>query len=73
AMGHPIIGDPVYGRRRTASTVPALRKILKQARRQMLHAAHLRFTHPTTGAALEFDASLPEDMSAVLTSLRTIP
>lgn len=57
-IGHPVIGDQVYGgrreRRRVASNEP-------RADRQMLHAWHLAFRHPTTDAWVEFTAPLPED------------
>ncbi len=61
-IGHPILGDTVYGRaRRTLEPPP---------RRQMLHAARLAFQHPGTGADLEFDAPLPADFRALLDRLR---
>ena len=57
-IGHPVIGDQVYGgrreRRRAASDEP-------RADRQMLHAWRLAFRHPTTGGWVEFTAPLPED------------
>ena len=57
-IGHPVIGDRVYGgrreQRRAASDEP-------RADRQMLHAWRLAFHHPTTGAWVEFSAPLPED------------
>ena len=62
-LGHPVVGDPVYGRRcRLPSTVtPA---------RQMLHAYRLAFRHPATGRQLEFETALPEDFAGVLAQLR---
>jgi len=56
SIGHPVVGDTVYGRRRTPLPVP----------RQFLHAQRLGFTHPLTGPTLEFEAPLPEDLAAVL-------
>ena len=57
-IGHPVVGDQVYGgrreRRRAASG-------LLPADRQMLHAWRLGFHHPRTGAWLEVTAPLPED------------
>lgn len=57
-IGHPVIGDQVYGgrreRRRAATDGP-------RADRQMLHAWRLAFHHPTTGAWVEFSAPIPED------------
>jgi 23S rRNA pseudouridine1911/1915/1917 synthase len=56
SIGHPVVGDTVYGRRRTRLPVP----------RQFLHAQRLGFTHPLTGQPLEFEAPLPIDLAAVL-------
>lgn len=57
-IGHPVIGDRVYGgrreRRRAASEA-------SRADRQMLHAWRLAFRHPRTGAWVEFTAPIPED------------
>lgn len=75
-MGHPLVGDPVYGRRRQARQIAqadaAMHRILKSAGRQMLHAARLRFSHPVSGAPLSFEADLPEDMASLLASLRQL-
>jgi 23S rRNA pseudouridine1911/1915/1917 synthase len=59
-IGHPVIGDPVYGRKRTGE--PA-------AGRQLLHASELGFRLPD-GRHVQFTAPLPEDFSQVLASLR---
>jgi 23S rRNA pseudouridine1911/1915/1917 synthase len=55
AVGHPVVGDQKYGRPQ-APRPP----------RQVLHAAHLEFAHPTTGAWMVFDAPLPPDLAAFL-------
>jgi len=57
AIGHPVVGDPVYGRR---SPLVA---------RQFLHAWRLGFRHPRIGAWLEFEAPLPEDLRSALATL----
>lgn len=64
AIGHPVIGDSLYGgvHRRVP---PALRAVLRLTR-PFLHAERLGFTHPRTGEALEFTAPLPEDLRTVL-------
>lgn len=64
-VGHPLIGDPVYGRRR-AGADPALAGFPRQA----LHAASLGFRHPLTGAELRFEAPPPADFEGLLTLLR---
>ena len=58
-LGHGVIGDPMYGRAMRSGQMPdnAARDCLAHMRafaRQALHAAHLGFAHPVTGAALEF-------------------
>ena len=61
-IGHPVAGDPVYGRG-PAALLPG------PAPRQMLHAAGLAFRHPRTGRALAFTAPLPADMQGLLDAL----
>jgi 23S rRNA pseudouridine1911/1915/1917 synthase len=58
-IGHPVVGDPRYGGVR--QTLPAPR--------QFLHAEHLAFRHPVTGAPVEADSPLPADLQAVLATL----
>jgi 23S rRNA pseudouridine1911/1915/1917 synthase len=60
ALGHPIVGDQVYGEQRHAQGL----------RRQFLHANHLGLRQPTTGQALSFDSPLPADLTAVLERMR---
>jgi 23S rRNA pseudouridine1911/1915/1917 synthase len=66
SIGHPLIGDPVYGRARKAH-----RELLKSLgfHRQALHAAHLGFVHPVTKDRLSFDSALPSDMQELFTAL----
>ncbi|MEM7507590.1 MAG: RluA family pseudouridine synthase [Pseudomonadota bacterium] len=74
-IGHPLIGDPVYGRRRTLSarTVSeATRSALTAFPRQALHAATLGFRHPITGETHRFDAPFPADFCTLLADLRRI-
>jgi 23S rRNA pseudouridine1911/1915/1917 synthase len=60
-IGHPIVGDPVYGRSRSRTmSVPG----------QALHAAVLGFTHPRTGERLTFEAPLPNEMREFNEQLR---
>lgn len=73
AMGHPIVGDPVYRQRRTlarlAKTNPHLYKAVKTIDRQMLHAFELKLKHPVTEEYLTFQAPLPDDMKMLLQQL----
>lgn len=63
SIGHPLLGDPVYGR-----TPKPLRSLLESLafRRQALHAAELGFIHPATGKTVEFRAELPRDMRELI-------
>jgi 23S rRNA pseudouridine1911/1915/1917 synthase len=58
AVGHPIVGDTVYGGARNRGG-----RVLLQ--RQALHAERIAFTHPHTGARVCFAAPLPEDLAAL--------
>ena len=59
-IGHPILGDTVYGNKRA---VPGLQG-------QCLHAVGLRFRHPRTGGLVELTCPLPEEFEARLRKLR---
>lgn len=64
-IGHPLIGDPVYGRNRIAArTLPLeLRTALLNFPRQALLAAKLGFEHPITGVKCRFLTNMPQDMT----------
>ncbi len=73
SLGHPLVGDKVYGgRQKYAKNI--LRAEAKDAvetfPRQALHAAVLGFKHPKTGEHLYFKAEMPEDMKNLLQVLR---
>ncbi len=72
--GHGLIGDQTYGGRRKLS-LKAIGEMAAQAARafprQALHAATLGFTHPVTSEPLSFSAPIPEDMAALIETLRT--
>ncbi|HEX7741760.1 MAG TPA: RluA family pseudouridine synthase [Sphingobium sp.] len=65
-LGHPLIGDPVYGRDRKG-----FKTILETLgfKRQALHAKRLGFIHPVTEQKLSFDSALPTDMQELLSQL----
>lgn len=65
-IGHPIVGDPVYGKRKKEN--PAL-PVLSAFPRQALHARRLVFEHPVTGKQVEFSAPVPDDMGALIDEL----
>jgi len=64
SIGHPIVGDPVYGgvHRRVAANLRAVQRL----DRPFLHAAHLSFSHPIDGRRVDFDSPLPLDLQTVL-------
>ena len=71
-IGHPVLGDAVYGAHFAASArrlQEAQRDALEALGRQALHAAHLGFEHPATGKRLSFDSPLPPDMSRLAQAL----
>ena len=67
SLGHPLLGDPAYGR-----TPPKLKPLLAEHKfeRQALHAKVLGFVHPVTGEQLRFESPLPADMGGLLVDLR---
>jgi 23S rRNA pseudouridine1911/1915/1917 synthase len=70
AMGHPLLGDPTYGRNRKGLQRSPLAHQLSWFRRQALHAWVLGFLHPATGEWLECRAPLPDDLEHLLAILR---
>lgn len=68
---HPLVGDPVYGRRMLLpkNPSPELVERLRGFPRQALHARRLGLVHPLDGRALEFESPLPEDLRGLLDAL----
>jgi 23S rRNA pseudouridine1911/1915/1917 synthase len=66
SIGHPLLGDPVYGR--SSKTHGNILKEL-QFQRQALHAAELGFTHPVTKSRLSFSSPMPPDMQELFNAL----
>ena len=67
SIGHPLLGDPVYGR-----SGKEHRELLKSLgfHRQALHASVLGFTHPVTKHRLSFSSGMPADMQELFNRLR---
>jgi len=59
ALGHPLVGDPTYGRK---GPLPFSR--------QALHAARLALVHPATGRPCQWDSALPADFASLVAALR---
>jgi 23S rRNA pseudouridine1911/1915/1917 synthase len=67
AIGHPLVGDPTYGKR------GGIAGPLAAFPRQALHATRLGLVHPVTRAACEWESPLPDDMRELIESLRERP
>ncbi|MEZ5320523.1 MAG: RluA family pseudouridine synthase [Microthrixaceae bacterium] len=63
SIGHPVVGDDLYGGRRPPLGLA----------RPFLHARRLRFDHPGSGEAVEFEAPLPDDLRSCLEALGATP
>jgi 23S rRNA pseudouridine1911/1915/1917 synthase len=72
ALGHPIVGDAVYGgrNRRARGVSDAVAAALAACPRQALHARRLRFAHPRDGRTVEVEAPLPDDLRRVIDATR---
>lgn len=67
SLGHPVVGDTLYGAARVLRTEDGRELELG---RNFLHAARLSFTHPRTAEKMEFEAPLAEELDAFLEQLR---
>jgi 23S rRNA pseudouridine1911/1915/1917 synthase len=77
AMAHPILGDRVYRPRKLEKTIirennppGRILQILKSAKRQILHAWRLGFTHPRKDEWMSFESPLPGDMEQIIQMIR---
>jgi len=59
-IGHPLVGDPVYGRAKSPFSIQG----------QALHSRELRFLHPSSKREMVFQAEMPADMQKILRRLR---
>lgn len=72
-IGHPLIGDPVYGRQsaaRTKSLSPEARAYLERFNRQALHAHLIGFTHPRDQKLRHFESRISNDIKSLINLLR---
>lgn len=69
-IGHPVVGDPVYGtagaRGISGPDRPWAKELERRVPRQFLHARRLEFDHPRTGERMVLEAPLPPDLQGVL-------
>ena len=68
AIGHPIVGDPLYGG--VHRRVPGDIRAVTHLERPFLHAARLAFAHPADHRSMRFESELPEDLQRVLDEVR---
>ena len=68
AIGHPVVGDPLYGG--VHRRVPGDLRAVTHLDRPFLHAARIAFKHPGDGRRMEFESDLPPDLQRVLDDLR---
>jgi 23S rRNA pseudouridine1911/1915/1917 synthase len=66
AIGHPLVGDPVYGGARSRRGAPS------GFARQALHAWLLGFTHPANGCGLRFESRIPADLAGLISNLELL-
>jgi 23S rRNA pseudouridine1911/1915/1917 synthase len=80
SIGHPVVGDTLYGAAAEIKQVPAARQKTTQKatgrtlqlKRNFLHAARLGLRHPRSGEWIEWEAPLPEELEAFLRQLREV-
>lgn len=72
-LGHPIVGDAVYGGAGRAQRVtdPARRQVIADFHRLALHARRIGFIHPRLGVPVSYEAPLPPEFTALAAALRT--
>jgi 23S rRNA pseudouridine1911/1915/1917 synthase len=74
-IGHPLVGDPVYGEARWKALPKTIGRHLAEFSRPALHAWQLGFEHPVLGGRINFEAPIPEDLRDlwVAVAQRTLP
>ncbi|NWG12777.1 MAG: RluA family pseudouridine synthase [Acidobacteria bacterium] len=70
SIGHPVVGDALYGARRRLPA--AFQAAVSEMGRFFLHACSLEFNHPCTGERLSFSAPLPRELESVLDKMRSL-
>jgi 23S rRNA pseudouridine1911/1915/1917 synthase len=74
-IGHPLIGDPLYGqgfKSKLRKLPEPLSSKLASLDRQALHAARLAFVHPVTGTLLKFNSHLPPDLGEIVEAFKEL-
>jgi 23S rRNA pseudouridine1911/1915/1917 synthase len=74
-IGHPLIGDPLYGqgfKSKLRKLPEPLQGRLAALSRQALHAERLAFEHPVTGTLLKFNSPLPADLAEIVAAFKEL-
>lgn len=73
-IGHPLLGDPLYGRPFTPPLdwPESVRQVVTNFKRQALHATNLEFEHPNDGQRRRFHAPIPADLAELIAALRQV-
>jgi 23S rRNA pseudouridine1911/1915/1917 synthase len=74
-IGHPLIGDPLYGpgfKSKLRKLPEPLRGKLESLDRQALHAGELAFVYPATGRLLKFNSQLPADLAEIVQAFKQV-
>jgi 23S rRNA pseudouridine1911/1915/1917 synthase len=74
-IGHPLIGDPLYGqgfKSKLRKLPEPLQGKLAALKRQALHAERLAFTHPQSGTLLKFNSPLPADLAEIVAAFKQL-
>lgn len=72
-IGHPLVGDTVYGnafKTKSHTLHPTIKNAIDQFNRHALHATSLTFEHPSSGKVMSFSAPLPQDMAQLIKHLK---
>ena len=72
SLGHPVVGDTLYGAPARIAGLAGESKDGPTLHRNFLHAASLKLNHPITGKPLDLDAPLPEELTSLLKRLREL-
>jgi 23S rRNA pseudouridine1911/1915/1917 synthase len=72
-LGHPLVGDPVYGEARWKGLPRPVQAPLRDFPRPALHAWRLAFRHPGSGELLRFEAAVPGDLREVWSEVTLTP
>ncbi|WP_336288573.1 RluA family pseudouridine synthase [Bartonella sp. CB60] len=74
-IGHPLVGDTVYGnafKTKSNALNPVIKNAIDQFNRQALHATSLTFEHPSTGEIMSFSSPLPQDITELIKHFKKI-